>query len=167
VTWRTATHLGAALLALIALAMVVIVGLYAYLAIGGRIALTDTLMAHRAGTPIPANVLFDTSHFSVHMKAAGRLPKLLKAGFSVGKPMFMWEAPRNLGASYSIDAKEDIQLVCEVYRRKKWLIFCGQLRCANDDPCWFENTEGTRYLLVSERPNNKLQRTRGGSFGEQ
>ena len=153
---RVVARLAATLVGLVAVAALLGVGVYAYLAYGGRSALNETLMAQRDGTPIPANVVFDSSHLSVHMRAEGRFSKLLRAGFVVSRPTFMWEAPQSLGAAYSIDVKEDIQLVCEVYRGKRWRIFCGQIRCASGDPCWFESPTGDRYRVLSERPDTSL-----------
>lgn len=128
----------------VAIAAVLGAGLYTYVAMSGRSVLNDTLSAQRDGTPMRADVVFETSHLSEHLRAQRGLAALLKDGFAIGRSTFLWEAPQHLGASYSIDVKQDLGLVCEVYRGKAWRISCGQLRCASDDPCRFESAYGSR-----------------------
>lgn len=128
----------ATLVRVAAVAVVVGVGLYAYVAVAGRHILNQTLIAQRDGAPIPANVVLDTRHLSVHMRTAEHFSSLLKDGFTVGPSSLIWEAPFPPGVAYPIEVNEDIGLVCEVYRGAAWRIPCGQLRCAKGDPCRFD-----------------------------
>lgn len=143
---RAASNLLITLVGAVASVAVLAVCLYGYVLLAGRNALNQTLIAQRDGTSLPANVVFDTCHLSVHMQSEGRFAAVLKGGFAVGRSTFLWDAPHALGASYSIDVNEDIGLVCEVYRGKTWRIFCGQLRCAGDETCRFEAAEAGHDL---------------------
>ena len=157
---RSTARLSAPLFALGAFAVLLLAGLAAYFAIGSKRVLEDVLIAQRDGKPLPANVELDSTHLSVHTRAEGQLSQALRAGFLVSRRNMMWEALPRLAASYSIDVQDDIDLVCEVYRGKAWLIACGQLRCASGDPCEFETADGHRYRVVHERPNNSLEGSR-------
>lgn len=117
--------------------------------------LNRALEAVVAQSDLPPGVTPDTLGMQVQLQDTTEFASLLRTGYSVSQ-VDLWSFLELRGVGFALTLQPDIGLVCEVYDRDGWEIFCGQIHCALK-PCVFTaRPDHSAALQRNPKPNNTL-----------
>jgi hypothetical protein len=97
--------------------------------------LNRTLSAVAEGHELPDDVSLDLLGMQVQLQESESFGDVLRPGFRVSES-YVWPTVLGRGVDFDVQVQSDIGLICGVYSRDVWEVFCMNLRCSLK-PCVF------------------------------